>query len=229
MYLPEACLFDLDGVLLDTEKLHSKAWSKSAAEYGITLSLDQLNSLRGKRRIECAKQIVNWSKNAISINTYLDTHQPISKELTSKAKAIPGAELLVKWCFDNNIPMALVTSSSSSSVNYKTASHDWINLIETRVYGDDNLLQKGKPAPEPYFLATKKLGISPENCWAIEDSISGVSSALGAGCKVWYLNNLLEDIYQESTTKSAQSIYQIKHLSEILSELMTIKKTNTIY
>ena len=222
MYLPQACLFDLDGVLLDTEELHSEAWSKSAAEYGIILTLDQLNSLRGKRRIECAEQIVNWGQSSVSINNFLDTHEPISKELISMSEAIPGAELLVKWCDDNNLPMALVTSSTSISVDHKTATHDWINLIQTRVYGDDNFLQKGKPAPEPYLLATKKLGVIPGSCWAIEDSQAGVQSALDAGCQVWFLNNDLKAISKLEIGDLMQNLRQINHLTEVLEALKEI-------
>ena len=228
MYLPEACLFDLDGVLLDTEVLHSEAWSTSAARFGIKLTLDQLNSLRGKRRIECAEQIIKSAKKSISTNTFLKTHQPISEKLMRKVKAISGAETIVKWCFQNKLPMALVTSSTSSSVDVKTASHVWINLIRTKVYGDDSSLQKGKPAPDPFLLATKKLEVDPKCCWAIEDSISGVTSALAAGCKVWMLNNLIEDIGQKRIFKDMPNLHKVKHLSQVLYELKNNNESNII-
>ena len=83
--------------------------------------------------------------------------------------------------------MALVTSSSSESFQIKTAPHKWINLFSVIVLGDDKLLAKGKPAPDPYLLAAEKLNIAPQECWAVEDSISGMTSALEAGCFVFLL------------------------------------------
>ena len=224
MHFPEACLFDLDGVLLDTEKLHSEAWSRSAAQYGAKLSSDQLNSLRGRRRVECAQQIIEWIKKPISIKALLETHEPISKGLMNKVKAMPGAELLVRWCFENDLPMALVTSSTSISVNIKTKSHAWLDLITTRVHGDDPSLKEGKPSPDPFLLATKKLGVDPKKCWVLEDSISGIESAVGAGCHVWFLNNSLLDITKPSKIIDSTFIYEIKQLDKIIEELKSLKK-----
>ena len=62
-----------------------------------------------------------------------------------------------------------------------------MKLFSIYVLGDDKSLKKGKPAPDPYLLAAKKLNIAPQECWAVEDSISGVTSALRAGCFVLFL------------------------------------------
>jgi len=60
MGLPAACLFDLDGLLLDTEPLHSQAWLEATAGFGLTLAADQLLALRGRRRLDCAEQVRSW-------------------------------------------------------------------------------------------------------------------------------------------------------------------------
>ena len=70
---------------------------------------------------------------------------------------------------------------------------EWLEKIETRVYGDDPLLKESKPHPEPYLLAAKKLNINPENSWAVEDSDLGSKAALKAGCKVFVLKNRQEE------------------------------------
>ena len=62
-----------------------------------------------------------------------------------------------------------------------------MSLFSVIVLGDDKLLAKGKPAPDPYLLAAEKLNIAPQECWVVEDSIAGVSSALEAGCFVFFL------------------------------------------
>ncbi len=220
MYMPTACLFDLDGLLLDTETLHGQAWSLAAECFGLKLTKNQLLLLRGRRRFDCAKQIAEWIAKPPEIPDLLKTHQPISKHLLSQAKAMPGAESLVRWCFEKNVKMALVTSSSSDSVAFKSAPHYWIGLIKERVYGDDSCLSKGKPAPDPYLLAAKRLGVDPKTCWALEDSESGEKSALAAGCKVWVLKDVCEDQKSEEKYLATQSNpIRIKHLKTVLSEL----------
>ena len=145
MDLPEACLFDLDGVLLDTESLHGQAWSHTASAFGTKLSKSQLMMLRGRRRLDCAEQIIRWLKKSISIDELLSIHQPIAKKLLSQTTEMSGAKDLVQWCSSHQIPTALVTSSTSESVALKSLPHSWLNLISTRVLGDDPDLSAGKP------------------------------------------------------------------------------------
>jgi len=216
MNRPEACLFDLDGVLLDTEQLHSETWSRTARIYGTDLSQQQLMNLQGRRRLECAGLLVKWVKKTISVKELLKIHQPIYKELMNDIKPVSGAEELVTWCSNNNLAMALVTSSNAKSVAMKSSSHDWLKLIEARVYGDDSNLRKGKPAPEPFLLAANKLGVNPKNCWAIEDSDSGKESAINAGCHVWLLNS--KYIKNKETNHLDNPTY-ISHLNQILEKL----------
>jgi beta-phosphoglucomutase-like phosphatase (HAD superfamily) len=83
--------------------------------------------------------------------------------------------------------MALATSSARAAVEVKVAPHPWMALISERVHGDDPELGDGKPAPDPFLLAARRLGVPPEACWAFEDSAAGVASALAAGCRVHVL------------------------------------------
>ena len=83
--------------------------------------------------------------------------------------------------------MVLVTSSKKASLLYKISGHPWLDLIQSRVLGDDPELRAGKPAPDPYLLATQRLGVLPSECWVFEDSEAGCQSALQAGCWVWQL------------------------------------------
>ena len=187
MFLPRACLFDLDGLLLDTEPLHGAAWHQAAAVFGASLSEAQLKKLRGRRRNDCALQINKWLKNPVPIEILLSIQQPIAKRLLQEADPMPGAKSLVQWCSEHKLPMALVTSSSSDSINLKCAPHSWLKLITTRVLGDDSSLKAGKPAPDPFLLAAKRLNVDPRKCWAFEDSQAGTISALAAGCQVLVL------------------------------------------
>ena len=212
---PKAFLFDLDGVLIDSEPLHGKAWKQTAALFDLNLTYNQLKLLRGRRRIDCANELVKLIPKAVKTEDVLKIHQPISHRLMLTVKAMPGSEDLIKMCHQNNIPMALVTSSSSESLKIKTAHHKWINLIPIKVLGDDQLLTKGKPAPDPYLLAADKLNVSPQECWAVEDSISGVSSALQAGCFVLFLKERNHEESEKDFSEGKNILKKINHLKEI--------------
>ena len=194
---PKAFLFDLDGVLIDSEPLHGQAWKETAALFDLNLTHNQLKLLRGKRRIDCANELVKLIPKAVDVKDLLNLHKPISRQLILNAKAMQGSESLVKRCHENNIPIALVTSSSFESFQIKAAPHQWMNLFSVMVLGDDKLLAKGKPSPDPYLLAAEKLNIAPQKCWAVEDSISGVTSALEAGCFVFFLRDKRDEIQKK--------------------------------
>jgi beta-phosphoglucomutase-like phosphatase (HAD superfamily) len=121
MLRPDACLFDLDGLLLDTEPLHGRAWAQAASHFGARLNDAELLQLRGRRRLDCAEQLRHWISNrclnAPSCEDLLAIRQPIAEALMLQAPAIPGARALLERCAALKIPMALATSSSSTAAH----------------------------------------------------------------------------------------------------------------
>ncbi|MDM7938664.1 MAG: HAD family phosphatase [Cyanobium sp. CZS 48M] len=191
MNSPAACLFDLDGLLLDTEPLHGQAWRQAAREFGLELTDPQLLMLRGRRRLDNTASVIAWIAAAghqpPSAEQLLAVQQPIARALLPGARAMPGAPELVRRCRELAIPMALATSSSHDSVGIKCAPHPWLELIELIVCGDDPELGEGKPAPDIFVLAARRLGVAASDCWAFEDSRAGAEAALAAGALVHVL------------------------------------------
>ncbi len=185
---PAACLFDLDGLLIDTEPLHALAWRQAAARFGTHLEEGQLLQLRGRRRLDCAEQVRRWiaedGATPPSREELLAVRQPIAEALLPGAPAMPGARELVVRCGELAIPMAITTSSSAAAVALKSQGHPWLEQIRERVYGDDPELGRGKPAPDAFLLAARRLGVASAECWAFEDSPAGAQAALDAGCRV---------------------------------------------
>ncbi|MCP9849456.1 HAD family phosphatase [Cyanobium sp. Morenito 9A2] len=191
MNRPAACLFDLDGLLLDTEPLHGRAWSQAAHHFGVELAADQLLSLRGRRRQDNAAQVLQWIQaqqgQAPTAEALFAVQQPIAQRLLPQARGIDGAAELLTRCQELSIPMALVTSSSAEAVAHKAAPHPWLALIGMHVHGDDPELERGKPAPDSFLLAAHRLGVPAADCWAFEDSPAGALAAREAGCQVHVL------------------------------------------
>lgn len=191
MSAPAACLFDLDGLLLDTEPLHSLAWRQAAERFGLQLPDAELMRLRGRRRLDNARQVITWIAERVgappTVEELLAVQQPIARGLLPRAEPMEGAPELLRQCLERQVAMALVTSSSRESLALKTAGHPWLELIELRIDGDDPDLKAGKPAPDPFLLAAERLGVSPGDCWAFEDSPAGAIAAAAAGCRVHVL------------------------------------------
>ena len=213
--LPAACLFDLDGLLLDTEPLHSRGWSEAATHFGAQLSNDQLLQLKGRRRLDCAALVSSWLPSPVESDALLAVQQPIVRALLPNAKAMPFAQQLVEHCDNRGIPMALVTSSSLEAVTFKAAPHPWLKRIQQRVHGDDPELEAGKPDPAPFLLAASRLGFDTQRCWALEDSQAGTAAALSAGCRVWVLNE------QRPTKDMDVNPRQINSLGVVLEQLVS--------
>jgi HAD superfamily hydrolase (TIGR01509 family) len=185
--MPQACLFDLDGLLLDTEPLQGQAWREAARHFGAELSDAQLRSLRGRRRLDCARSVQALLPRPVSLESLLAVREPIAAQLLPGAAPIPGAPDLLQRCRQLQIPMALATSSAAAAVALKCAPHPWLEAITVRVMGDDPELQRGKPHPDIFLLALSRLGVAAEAAWAFEDSIAGSHAAVAAGCRVWVL------------------------------------------
>ncbi len=221
MNVPAACFFDLDGVLLDTEPIHENAWRNTAKHYGKELSQQELNRIKGKRRIDCAKEIIKDLQPKIKFDEFMETHNSIVSKLIQKPKPINGAVDLLDFIACKKIPMALVSSSSSSSYKIKSQHHNWLDIFKIKILGDNKDLLEGKPFPDPYLLAAKKLAVDPKMTWAIEDSVSGMTSALRAGCKVWWLKNecSIEEETKNEKINYGENVFPINDLTEIKTKL----------
>ena len=134
---PAACLFDLDGLLLDTEPLHGRGWWEAAAHFGTQLSESQLMQLKGRRRMDCATQVDAWLTEPVGADALLAVQQPIVRALLTDAPPMPAAQELVAHCHNRGIPMALVTSSSRDAVEFKAAPHPWLCLLYTSDAADE--------------------------------------------------------------------------------------------
>ena len=204
--------------MIDTEPLHARAWQQAALQFGTDLESNQLIQLQGRRRLDNARLVCSWIEQPITPDQLLAVRQPIAAQLLPEAKAMDGAESLVRTAERLGIATALVTSSDRASVRHKTSNHPWVNRLQLMVCGDDPDLKAGKPAPDPFRLAADGLKVKAEECWAFEDSRAGCESALAAGCFVWRLLRTTEKADQlepvEQGLLQADRLVVINQLSE---------------
>ena len=172
-----AVVFDLDGVLLDTEGLYSEATSKVVARFGKTYPFELKVKMMGRSAVESAKLLLAELQIPLSVEGYLEERAQILEPLFAQSKPMPGAEQLVRWLHLQGVPTAVATSSNRALFTIKTSHHDWFELFNVIICGDDPRIERPKPAPDIFLLAARELGLHPTECIAVEDSPSGAEAA----------------------------------------------------
>lgn len=187
--LPAAVLWDLDGTLLDTEPYWLAAETELVANFGGTWTAADALSVVGSELKFTATQMQNrgvklpWEE---IVEQLLDrVIAGISKELRLR----PGALELLQDLRQNQVPCALVTMSWQRLVD-PVLEKLGAGFFHTVITGDQ--VNQGKPAPEPYLLGLAALNVTADNCVAIEDSPTGVASAVAAGIPTLAVINQLD-------------------------------------
>jgi HAD superfamily hydrolase (TIGR01509 family) len=183
-----AVIFDLDGVLADSEGIHILAWEEIAREYSLPVDRLPLHDWIGYPDNEIVVDMVREHDLSITPEDLLQHKRRIFRRLIAeKLKPIPGSvEALVDL---DPLPLGLATSSSRSEAKLMLRILAIGNRFRAVVTSDD--VKRAKPAPDSYLLAAQRLGVDPPSCVAIEDSTAGVQSALQAGMIVLAVTNSL--------------------------------------
>ncbi len=180
---PAAVLFDMDGTLVDSEKLWDVALQELAKEYGGELSVDARQSIIGTAMAE-SMRILHDDLGQPERDPEISAawiNARILELFRTGLRWRPGAFDLLRAVRAAEIPTALVTSSPRALVEIALDTLGRDNF-DTVVAGDE--VVAAKPHPEPYLTAARLLGVPIERCVAIEDSPTGVASALASGAAV---------------------------------------------
>ena len=181
-----ACIFDLDGVIVDTASHHLVAWRRLAEELGVPFSSEDNEALKGVSRVDSLEYILNEGGLVLDPATkvrLMDRKNAHYLELagkTSPADALPGVVELIDSLKEQGLKVALGSSSKNAKMILTR-----LNLIERfDVLVDGNHITLSKPDPEVFISGAKALGIAPEHCLVFEDAQSGIDAANAGGFPV---------------------------------------------
>lgn len=180
----QAVLWDMDGLMVDSEPLWTIAETELASSLGGSWDDEVKARVLGTRLDVAVPRMLAYFGAAVTPAQIAATHDWLLHRMvdlfTGELVLMPGVEQLMKALDVEDVPMALVSSSYRVLVDTVLA-HD-LGPFQTTLAGDE--VVNGKPHPEPYITAAARLGVDPAGCVVLEDSPAGVASGEAAGCSV---------------------------------------------
>ena len=208
-------LFDMDGLVLDTEKLYTRFWMESARDLGYPMTFRQALGLRSLNRSAGQEKLTEYFGPGISY-TEVRSHRIELMDAHIEQYGIdvkPGIYELMDYLDAHGIASAITSSSPMENIRRHLSAHNLLYRFSKLCSGYD--VPNGKPAPDVYLHGAASLNLRPEQCLALEDSPTGILSAYRAGC----LSVMIPDQDQPDDDTTALLFAKADSLSDIISLL----------
>jgi beta-phosphoglucomutase len=184
---PKACIFDLDGVIVDTAKYHYLAWKRLAKELGFEFTEKDNERLKGVSRMESLEILLSVGGIRIDDeNVKLQLAEKKNKwyveyiNQMTKDEILPGVIEFLELLKSAGIKIAIGSASKNTiTILERIGLKDFFDAII-----DGTKISKAKPDPEVFLKAAEELGVRPEECCVFEDAVAGIQAAKSAGMKV---------------------------------------------
>jgi HAD superfamily hydrolase (TIGR01509 family) len=178
-----AAIFDLDGVLADSEPWWNEIDAKLLAEYGVTYHCEYHRNVLGVSY----RLAVEFYKKAFGLSAPTEELMRRRGEIAAEFFAnrvglFPSTRVVLEELREMNLRLAIATSSMSASARPFLNRHELTTFFDVIVTGEE--IERGKPAPDIYLRAAGKLGVPADACLVIEDALSGIAAAKAAGMRV---------------------------------------------
>jgi HAD superfamily hydrolase (TIGR01509 family) len=176
----KAVIFDMDGVLVDSEPLHLIAFQEFFKRFEISYTADDNKDFLGRKDTVIAEILKERFKLPMSPAAIVEAKEEIlSRLLLEGAQPRPGVHSTLGTLTELTVPMAVASSATMPTIELVTRTLNIRKHFANLTSGDE--VMHGKPSPDVYLLAAKRLGVAPENCLVVEDTINGIKAAKSAG------------------------------------------------
>ena len=214
---PEAYLFDMDGLLLDTERLYVELGVTVTARYGVAHHLSEpfFVSLVGASSAHTNARLLEFLPTRLSVGAFFEEWGAlVDARLSHDAPLRPTVRETLATLSDRGARMAVVTSTTGARARRHLELAGLIHHFEAVLGGDE--VSANKPDPAPYRAAAARLGLSAHRCAAFEDSDRGIASAVAAGCHAVQVPDLrapdtpLPDLGQLTAQTLAEAVEKVQ-------------------
>ncbi|MDG3085751.1 HAD family phosphatase [Vibrio hannami] len=208
----KALLFDMDGLIFDTEGLYKIAWQKAAKDQDIELTDDLYRNFIGVQDPACEQLLIDWFSEQLDIERYRTVRDSYLAELKSgQPEYKAGFKPLFTEAKQKGLKLALVTSSFLKDVKHHFENSGFLEQFDVVITAEK--VENGKPAPDCYIMACEAIDVEPQHCLVLEDSNNGMLAGLNAGCQAAMIPDLLppnDEVKQRAT-------YIVSSLRDIIS------------
>lgn len=183
-----ALIFDMDGLLVDSEPLAQRALAEFLRQHGHQLRAGTMESTLGRRLPEAMAVIAEAYGITLPLDELVATYDQLRlATLRGNLAPMPGAAALLTFAREAGLRLALATSSLRSHADVSLAETGLAGLFDAEATGDE--VTRGKPEPDIFLLASERLGVEPAACVVLEDAPAGLAAAAAAGMRrVWVPN-----------------------------------------
>lgn len=208
--MKKGAIFDMDGLLFDTERLYRESWEKLAPEFGQVPNPDFPSAVAGTSG-ERMRQVVKQYYPSIDAEKFISQVTARVKELVSQSvPEKPGMHELLEYLYENGTKMAVASSSGQEIVRNNLDKTNSAHYFDAIVSGNE--VVHSKPAPDIFLLAAQRIGCAPSDCYVFEDGINGTRAGIAAGCTTVMVPDLMpptEDI-KEGCVCICSSLHEVK-------------------
>ena len=201
-------------ILVDSEVVWDVAEKEMFADRGLEYNAAVRERVIGLRLDEFFEKLIaiyNLDESVEALEAELI--ERMLKKIPTLVKAKIGAQALIEWTSEQDIPYCIASSSPMSIIQASVEAQGWSDLIPKLFTADD--VEKGKPAPDVYLYAAEKLGVKPEDCLALEDSPNGAKSAVAAGMTCY----AVPDSHSNPEKFAQITPHVFKNLEDVLKSL----------
>ena len=186
----DAIIFDMDGTLVDTERLGFKGWDLAAAELGADVPHELAVSFVGHNEPAVLAMLTDAIGDADLARRVFDLHWQKRRELAeTELEAKPGALDALRTLKAEGYRLAVASSSGREIIEINLSRADMLDYFDAITAGTE--VENGKPAPDIFLLAAQKLGVEPARAAVIEDSPNGVRAGHAAGMQVYLVPDII--------------------------------------
>jgi beta-phosphoglucomutase len=213
---PKAVIFDLDGLILDSEIIYRKAWKQAAEDLGYCMNDEQYLRFLGLREVDCEMTLVETYGSSFPLTDFLIRSDKLSQEYLKKHGITikPGVHELLNFLDARSIMTAI--ASSTGRDNILSALGSLAGRFDVIVTGED--VTAGKPAPDILLLCARLLKAEPRDCVVLEDSGVGVQAAHAAGMPVIIVPDLSQPS-AHTVAKAASVCASLHDVTDLLTNL----------
>lgn len=187
----KAVLFDMDGLMVDTESLSTEAFINSAKAQGYNMTKEETLKVLGFTKVNIYQFWIDYFQGTnVDGKKLVDDHYEYIENVlyTVGPEKMPFVEELLKYLKENNYKIAVASSSDTADIKNNLEKTKLEKYIDEIASGAE--VENGKPAPDVFLLAAERLGVDPKDCLILEDSKAGIKAGKASGAMVFMVPDM---------------------------------------